>query len=70
MTLSQHAQAFIKLARTIETMRANYSIAAEVLRRAGPAKYPGATVYRVRRHKVRAHWRSEFVAVRFNPQHA
>lgn len=34
------------------------------LRQRAPGKYPDATVYKVRRHRVKAHWRAGHVAVR------
>lgn len=46
-----------------ELQRVLYGKRAAIKRRA-PGKYHDATVYVVRRHRVSAHWRQKYVAVR------
>ena len=64
MNLSDHAKEFAKLAEILRRVQAKQAASTASLRDAGPGRYGNATVYRVRRHRVRAHWRAGFVAVR------
>ena len=64
MNLSDHAKEFAKLAEILRRVQAKQAASMTALRDAGPGRYGNATVYRVRRHRVRAHWRAGFVAVR------
>lgn len=64
MNLSDHAKEFAKLAEILRRVQARQAASTAALRDAGPGRYGTATVYRVRRHRVRAHWRAGFVAVR------
>ena len=64
MNLSDHAKEFAKLAEILRRVQAKQAASTAALRDAGPGRYGNATVYRVRRHRVRAHWRAGFVAVR------
>lgn len=64
MSLSEYASKFFELADMLRDIRGQARDYADKLRRAGPAKYKGVTVSRVRRHRVRAHWREEHVRVR------
>lgn len=64
MDLSDHAKEFDRLAVILRRVQAEQAASMNALRDAGPGRYGKATVYRVRRHRVRAHWRAGFVAVR------
>ena len=64
MNLSDHAKEFAKLAEILRRVQAKQAASTAALRDAGPGRYGNATVYRVRRHRVRAHWRAGLVAVR------
>ena len=64
MNLSDHAKEFSRLAEILRRIQAKQAASTAALRDAGPGRYGNATVYRVRRHRVRAHWRAGFVAVR------
>ena len=64
MNLSDHAKEFSRLAEILRRVQAKQAASTAALRDAGPGRYGNATVYRVRRHRVRAHWRAGFVAVR------
>lgn len=64
MNLSDHAKEFARLAAILRRVQAEQRFSVQALRNAGPGRYGNATVYRVRRHRVRAHWRAGFVAVR------
>ena len=64
MNLSDHAKEFDRLAAILRRVQAEQRFSLNALRDAGPGRYGKATVYRVRRHRVRAHWRAGFVAVR------
>lgn len=62
--LGQHAIQFTAIALHMARLREESRLVADLLRENGPGRYEGVTVYRVKAHKVRAHWRSEHVAVR------
>lgn len=64
MNLSDHAKEFDRLAAILRRVQAQQAASTAALRNAGPGRYGNATVYRVRRHRVRAHWRAGFIAVR------
>ena len=64
MNLSDHAKEFTRLAEILRRVQTQRRLAAVALRDAGPGRYGNATVYRVRRHRVRAFWREAHVAVR------
>lgn len=64
-TIADHARLFASVARAMERIADRRKAAAEALREAGPAKYPSATVYRVKGHNVAAHYRAPHVAVRY-----
>jgi hypothetical protein len=64
VNLSDHAKEFSRLAEILRRVQARQAASTAALRDAGPGRYGNATVYRVRRHRVRAHWRAGFVAVR------
>ena len=55
---------FFKLAQKIKELKEKSQLFRDILREQGPGKYEGATVYKVEGHKVRAHWRSGWTAVR------
>ena len=64
MNLSDHAKEFDRLAVILRRIQAQRAASTAALRDAGPGRYGNATVYRVRRHRVRAFWREAHVAVR------
>lgn len=64
MTLSQYAAQFFKLADMLREIKDEAKVCADALRSAGPQRYKGVTVYRVRRHRVKAHWRESHTRVR------
>ena len=55
---------FMRLAEKIRTLQEQSALFREMFRKAGPGRYDGATVYKVKGHQVRAHWRDGWTAVR------
>ena len=64
--LTKHAQGFRSLADQIIALRKRQKDVVEVLRSFGAGRYDGATVYEVKGHQVRAHYRNGYTAVRVN----
>jgi len=64
MTLSQYADHFFELADILREIKNEAKVCADAIRNAGPQRYKGVTVYRVRRHRVKAHWRESHTRVR------
>jgi hypothetical protein len=66
--MSHHVEAFIKLADQIRKMEGDRRAARDRISDLPVGRHADGlvTVYKVRRHKVRAHYRSEHVAVRYN----
>ena len=55
---------FLKLETKMRQLREQSQYFRDLLREKGPGHYTSATVYVVAGHKVRAHWRSGWTAVR------
>lgn len=55
---------FARLAEKIRTLQEQSQYFRELFRERGPGRYDGCTVFKVKGHNVRAHWRDGWTAVR------